>query len=94
MAHIEARGERVVDGWRFEVRVSDESGATWHEVSLKQADYDRLTGGKAPPEKLVRESFAFLLEREPKEAIMGRFNLAVIGRYFPDYEGELKSLTG
>jgi hypothetical protein len=28
-----------------------------------------------------------LLEREPKEAILRRFDVSVIGRYFPEFEG-------
>jgi hypothetical protein len=37
----------------------------------------------------VEESFAFLLEREPKESIMREFDLTVIARYFPDFEQEI-----
>jgi hypothetical protein len=37
----------------------------------------------------VTESFRFLLEREPKESILGSFDLTVIGRYFPEYEREI-----
>ena len=37
-------------------------------------------------EELVRRSFEFLLEREPKESILSRFDLTVISRYFPEYE--------
>jgi hypothetical protein len=39
----------------------------------------------------VEESFRFLLEREPKESILRRFNLTVISRYFPEYEREIKT---
>jgi hypothetical protein len=34
---------------------------------------------------LVRASFEFLLEREPASSILRRFDLDVIGRYFPEY---------
>ena len=43
------------------------------------------------PVDLVRRSFVFLLEREPKESILRSFDLPVIGRYFPDYEREITS---
>ena len=46
----------------------------------------RLAPGADDPVDLVRRSFAFLLEREPKESILRSFDLPVIGRYFPDYE--------
>jgi len=39
---------------------------------------------------LVRESFAFLLEREPATSILREFELTVIGRYFPEYEREIR----
>jgi len=38
-------------------------------------------------DELVRASFDFLLAREPKESILKAFDLAVIKRYFPDYDG-------
>jgi hypothetical protein len=34
----------------------------------------------------VADSFAFLLEREPKESILREFDLSVITRYYPEYE--------
>ena len=73
-------------GWAAEVVVTGGGSTTRHEVTLTRDDYERLAGGKATPEALVETSFAFLLEREPKESILRRFDLPVIGRYFPDYE--------
>jgi hypothetical protein len=32
--------------------------------------------------------FQFLLEREPKESILRRFDVTVISRYFPEFERE------
>jgi hypothetical protein len=60
------------------------------DVTVSPNDYTRLTSGKTEPEELVRRSFEFLLEREPKESILTRFDLSVIGRYFPEYEKEIK----
>ena len=37
----------------------------------------------------MRRSFEFLLEREPKESILARFDLSVIARYFPEYDREI-----
>ena len=74
----------------FRVRVVEKGSESTHHVSMKQADYARLTGGKIEPEELVRRSFEFLLEREPKESILSRFDLSVIGRYFPEFEREIK----
>ena len=82
------------DGWRFTVAVSDGGHQTRHEVTLDRATYARLTGGQASAEALVRESFAFLLEREPPGSILRAFDLPVIGRYFPDYEGDIRWRLG
>ena len=78
----------------FQVRVTEGKGATSHRVTLKRADYDRIAGGKVEPAELVRRSFEFLLENEPKESILTRFDLTVISRYFPDFEREIKRRLG
>jgi hypothetical protein len=57
---------------------------------LKSTDYERISGGKVEPAELVRMAFEFLLENEPKESVLGRFDLPVIGRYFPNFEPEMK----
>jgi hypothetical protein len=38
---------------------------------------------------VVEAAFRFLLDREPKEAILSRFDITVISRYFPEFEREL-----
>lgn len=43
----------------------------------------------ADEEEVVRESFAFLLEREPAGSILPEFSLAIISRYFPEYTREV-----
>jgi len=79
-----------IDKTRFRVRISEGGSETTHDVTVSANDYTRLGGGKVEPEELVRRSFEFLLEREPKESILTRFELSVIGRYFPEYEREMK----
>ena len=75
-------------GSLYDVTVRDGSGATHHEVTVWPSDIDRYAPG-AMPEELIEASFAFLLEREPKEAIMKRFELPVIERYFPEYRAQI-----
>ena len=79
---------RVDDGdpLGFDVSVRDEKSETRHRVSLARKDLARL-GGDA--EELVEASFRFLLDREPKESILSRFDVSVIARYFPEYERAL-----
>ena len=78
---------------RFDVTVSGSSKTT-HKVSVDPAYWQKLTGGKITPEELVRRSFDFLLDREPNTSILSTFDLPVIGRYFPEYEGEMKKQVG
>lgn len=78
------------DASHFRVRVIDEKSETFHQVTLTAKDRARLAGEAAEPEELIRRSFEFLLEREPKESILARFDLSVIARYFPEYEREMK----
>lgn len=81
--------ERTGEG-EFRVRVSEGGSETIHRVTLRPEDYLRLTAGKIDPSDLIRRSFEFLLEREPKESILPRFDLMAIARYYPDYEAEIE----
>jgi hypothetical protein len=78
------------DASRFRVRVIDAWSESTHQVTLNPKDHARLAGEAVKPETLIRKSFEFLLEREPKESILGRFDLSVISRYFPEYEHEIR----
>jgi hypothetical protein len=75
-------------GWHCSVALGTDAAATSHEVSVDREVLDDLAPG-ATPEELVRVSFEFLLEREPREAIMRRFELPIIGRFFGDYRDEM-----
>jgi hypothetical protein len=83
---VVARCEAEKDGYRCIVDVSDATGASQHLVHVSRKDLDRWGRGRLA-EDLVRDSFAFLLEREPKASILKEFDLSVIQRYFPDYDG-------
>ncbi len=54
----------------------------------------RRYGGDVAPERLLTESFRFLLEREPNESILRAFDLPVIERYFPGYPREIPKRLG
>ena len=74
------------DGYQCAVVVSDPTGTSHHRVRVSAKDFQRWSRGRSA-EELVRDSFAFLIAREPKESILKEFDLAVIRRYFPDYDG-------
>jgi len=69
----------------FEVLVGDMDFL----VEVEKEYWQKLTAGNMAPEDLVKKSFEFLLAREPKESILRSFNLKVINKYFPEYEGEI-----
>ena len=86
MTDIDVTCRAGSDGWTASVVITDPDGSTRHEVTVTRTVLERLAPGADDPEDLVRRSFAFLLEREPKESILRSFELPEIGRYFPDYE--------
>ncbi len=90
MPAVDVAESPAPDGWRFHVTVTEGETHTTHEVTLSRAAYERLAGGTAQPAALVRKSFTFLLEHEPKESILRVFDLSVISRYFPQYETEIR----
>ena len=76
------------DPLRFEVTVSEGGGTTRHEVAMSRAMLDTFAGGARTPEHCMAAAFRFLLDREPKEAILRKFDLAVIETYFPEFSRE------
>jgi hypothetical protein len=79
----------AIDEGTYKVSVQGRSTTT-HTVSLSCEYHARLTGGRVDAQTLIRRSFEFLLEREPNTSILRRFDLPVIGRYFPEYEPTLR----
>jgi hypothetical protein len=74
--------------WACEVQVDQGGRRSHHTVSVSAAELARWGTGtsRADVERLVRRSFEFLLEREPPESILRRFELSVIESYFPEYD--------
>lgn len=82
---VTARGDAT-----FDVEVRDPRGSTTHTVEVPPGMADELGWGDGHQAELVRESFVFLLEREPPTSILARFSLEVIGRYFSDYPAAIR----
>ncbi|MFP3958969.1 MAG: hypothetical protein ACLFUX_02255 [Spirochaetaceae bacterium] len=76
----------------YTVTVREGGSETTHEVELDDDYYRKISGGSISKADLIRRSFEFLLQRESKESILGRFHLSVIARYFPEYESEIRSM--
>jgi hypothetical protein len=77
------------NGFEFEVVVREPGGESRHHVTMDRSTYERLTGGRHTAQHCLEAAFRFLLDREPRESIMGRFDVTVISRYFPEFEQEL-----
>ena len=77
------------DPLAFRVVVRDAKGESRHDVTMTRATLARLAGEERTPTQCVEAAFRFLLDREPKEAILSRFDVDVISRYFPEFERAL-----
>ena len=80
---------RHLSGDEYEVKVNGAT-VTIHRVTLREADRQRLGGKDVSAEQVIEESFRFLLEREPNTSILSSFELPLIGKYFPQYEREIR----
>lgn len=88
MIHVE-RIEKAEEPLEFCVIVGEDQSETKHEVTMPESVYKRLTNGKVTPERCIQAAFQFLLDREPKESILSRFDVTVISNYFPSFERDL-----
>lgn len=75
----------------FQVTVRDETSQSKHRVRMSHNFHQKLANGKTP-EEFIKTSFEFLLAREPKESILGEFDMPKIATYFPEYEEEIKKM--
>jgi hypothetical protein len=78
--------EKEPDVYEVEVTAAQ---STFHSITAGVGDVEYLTGGKANAERLIEESFRFLLERESNTSILRSFRITDISRYFPEYEREI-----
>jgi hypothetical protein len=74
----------------FGVEVEEGNEVTGHRVTVPQSFLENTLLEGVDPETVVRESFNFLLEREPATSILREFSLYDIARYFPEFPDELR----
>ena len=93
MNSIDVRCAPSPTGWRCAVSIDDGRGTSTHDVTVAAEDATDLAAAadQSDVERLVYETIAFLLERESKESILRTFDLTVVGRYFPEFESEIRS---
>jgi hypothetical protein len=86
---IEVRRTSDGEPFEFEVVIREANGETRHQVTVGKAVLEKMAADRYTPEDCIKAAFRFLLDREPKESILRRFDLTVISRYFPEFEREL-----
>ncbi|MGH3938649.1 MAG: hypothetical protein ACRDTG_08415 [Pseudonocardiaceae bacterium] len=74
---------------KFHIQIRDGDLETSHHVTVPESLINQLQLHKDSLDRVVRESFVFLLEREPASSIMSVFSLDVISGYFPEYKEKL-----
>ena len=82
------------DPLAFEVVIKEGRSESRHRVTMARAACEQWAGSARTPESCVEAAFRFLLDREPKESILARFDVSVIPRYFPEFERELPRYLG
>ena len=78
-----------MDDRHYGVQLREGDVTTTHRVAVPPAMVEDLGLTDVDPDVLVRESMAFLLEREPATSILPEFALSDIQRFFDDYYDEL-----
>lgn len=74
------------DKLAFDVAVREAGGESRHRVTVSPGDAARFSKLGADPARAVEAAMAFLLDREPKESILGAFDIGAIRRYFPEFD--------
>jgi hypothetical protein len=69
----------------FRVQVREGDRETTHQVTVPDRLGDGLELRDDDLERVLRESFRFLLERERDRSILTQFSLSDISRYSPEY---------
>jgi hypothetical protein len=77
-------------GGTYLVEVRGGGASSSHTVEVPEGMAADLGWAEDGEEELVRQSFVFLLAREPASSILPRFKLDVISRYFPEYRQEIR----
>lgn len=93
MPEIEILHEtEATNRWSYDVTVYEDGRTHRYAVSLSFQDYDLWSRGRVSPSRVVEQAFRFLLDQEPADAILERFDCSIIRRYFPKVDRELPEM--
>ncbi len=80
------------EGWTFLVELGHGDSLIEYFVDVDKEFWTRLTSRRIEPADLINVTFKFLLDKEPKELILRKFNLADVGGHYPQYETEIRRM--
>jgi hypothetical protein len=78
--------------WQYDVAVFDAGRTHRHTVTLSFQDYDLWCRGRVGPSRVVEAAFRFLLDHEPADQVLAKFDCSVIRRYFPAVDEKLPQM--
>lgn len=82
---IAVKQTREDPSYNFEVIVKENGTDTQHAVSMSKDYFNSLDTERGPWE-VIHETFLFLLDKEPKEAILKEFDITLVSHYFPEFK--------
>lgn len=74
----------------FLVTITERETQTTHKVHISDESQQKLNPN-ITKEELLKRSFQFLLQREPKESILKEFKIELITQYFSDYSKKMQT---
>lgn len=80
-----------LDPHEFGVETLEGTLVTGHKVRIDPEWLEEMFPLGVDEERLVRESFEFLLDREKATSILSDFTLDKIGDYYPEYIDEIRA---
>jgi hypothetical protein len=87
--HIQPTGE-TDEAISFSVAIEEGGSRSTHQVTLARRDHRELGVEGESPKQFVRRCIEWLLEHEPKESIMSRFDVREISQYFPRFREDMR----
>ena len=70
----------------FDVIVRDARGESRHRVTIEADEARRWSRLGAEPSRCVEAAMRFLVDRDPREAILSAFDMRAVRRYFPEFD--------
>ena len=75
----------------FRVTITDDDGETHHRITMSNNTYNEIFNISCTPVQCIEAALRFLLDREPKEAMLSNFDITVIPGYFPEFRREISA---